>query len=72
MLLVCSLSFVALPVIVQSPGKEATPSQIVGQASIVATFGSIITGLVLVKRHSTLKGDDMREVVCRAVIPSCW
>lgn len=62
MLLAANVSFLAIPSVDQA-SEEASWSQILSILSVIASIGSIILGLLLVRQHRTKSKDSAEDAV---------
>lgn len=53
-----NVGFLAIPGVVLTSNNTPTPSQIVSYLSLVASVGSIVVGLLLVRHHRTKQEED--------------
>jgi len=67
-LLNANVAFLAIPSV--DPGdRNRSPTQLASYLSIVASVGSVVTGLLLLRQHRTKPQDSAEEVVSYPVRP---
>ena len=63
MLLNANVAFLAIPSVDPGYGTHRTPAQLASYLSVVASIGSIVTGLLLQRQHRTKLHDPADEIV---------
>jgi len=65
-LLNANVAFLAIPSV--DPGdRDRSPAQLASYLSIVASVGSVVTGLLLLRHHMVKPHDAAEEVVSRPI-----
>jgi hypothetical protein len=60
-MLATNVAFLAIPGVIPTSGQRV--AQILSSASLVFSIGSIITGLVLIRRNRTMMEEDAKTAV---------
>ena len=65
-MLAANVAFLAIPGVIVIPSEgwiKASPAQIASSMSLVFSIGSIISGLLLIRRNRTMGTQDSRTAV---------
>ena len=73
-MLAVNVGFLAIPGVVVIPSKEwmIASTQVASSISLVFSIGSIITGLLLVRRNRTMAAQDPRTAVRWSFYIKCF